>query len=508
MTKIVFCFAGTGDPGDKYAQATDNQSHFNDDVVRVYFRGSHHNKIGNSYFYPDLGSVATRIRNAFEGNQVDLAQLKREFGDGICLIKGPADLTAKVPVESIGLQGFSRGGVTTFATAKKLDDLGIPLDIIANQPVPGQSAIDNTAFSIYSQFNDLTQCKNIRSATTLLASHSLDNGFYHNHFLQQMIAKFSSNVNVNNWLMPHQYHLDWLNSSLIPIHINREFSKMGYATKKYGSFHIHLEYSNNVYFTPEEFSQPIFGQDDSIKKDPIYLKAVQHEACLSYFLNVGSVPYNLSDNEASAIMAISQLNFDKECTQKLMSFVLERKAESERYIEIVNKVHGLCEYLTSSTDDYENHHKSAQIKEHSVSYKKTIFVQSYHYMSKTDHSKDQQHAFFKEIKNAERIFEENATSIDRGIMRVAMKVIVNTILHVTGLFLIANTLNAALTRDYFFFNNTRSTKMVIDTSNKVLDLLNAKDPGKSTAMKDNDKMIPEKDAETDYETHDNKPEFK
>ena len=537
MTKIVFCFAGTGDNGDGYAKSLENNSNFQEDVIRVYFRGCQHSEVANGFVFPDLDSAAIKIRKAFEGNQFDLDQLKQDFGDGICLVEAPSG-TTKVEVESIGLQGFSRGAVTTFAAAKRLDDLGVPIDIIANQPVPGQMAGDTTASSIYSKFYDLSQCKNIRTATTFLASHNLENGFFHNQFFQQMIAKFPPNVKANNWIMPHQFHLAWFRSPLIPMHINIEFAKLGYAYEDYSKETIIRHYkSSDLYFTPKEFAQNIFGQDNSIKKDPVYLEFIKDEAkkhlsaarspsapveeILNKFKNFGLKKESesevdeviLTDDQASAIVAISKIGLDQETQKNLMEFVLANTPESEKYIKIVNKVHDTCEYLSYVTKDGESEDKSAKIVEHSVNYKQAIFVESYNYMSKTGQTKQDKEDFVKNIKNAEKIFEANATGIDRGIMRKAMKVLVNTILHLTGLFLIVNTLNAALTGNYFFFNNTRSSQVVKNTSDEVIDLLDKKVPGTETPDQDktkkNAKMDdPIQDPKQDNDEPDREPQFK
>lgn len=131
--KIVFSFAGTGDTGEQYAENEEITGRFNQDVIRVYFRGCQHKQIGNGFIFPDIESVADRIRKIFDENKtIDLGLLHKEFGDGIVKIKGPQDYR-KVEITDIGLKGFSRGAVTTFAVAKKLDELNIPMDIIANQ---------------------------------------------------------------------------------------------------------------------------------------------------------------------------------------------------------------------------------------------------------------------------------------------------------------------------------------------------------------------------------------
>ena len=51
-------------------------------------------------------------------------------------------------INEITLEGFSRGAVKTFAVAKKLDNIGIPMHIIANQPVPGEVALTQRIFAI------------------------------------------------------------------------------------------------------------------------------------------------------------------------------------------------------------------------------------------------------------------------------------------------------------------------------------------------------------------------
>lgn len=202
-------------------------------MIRVYLRGCQHSEVGNGFLFPDLDIAASKIRKAFNKNEINLTTLMLALGDGVCRIEGvphgPNDtLKTLFKIESIALEGFSRGAVTAFATAKKLDDLGIPIDIIANQPVPGQ-LLENSAGSIYSKHHDLSQCKNIHSATTLLGSYNLENGLLHNQFFQQMVAKFPPNIQVNHWMMPHQGHLTWFSSDLVTSHIQRQFKLAGYA---------------------------------------------------------------------------------------------------------------------------------------------------------------------------------------------------------------------------------------------------------------------------------------
>lgn len=218
-------------------------------------------------------------------------------------------------------------------------------------------------------------------------------------------------------------------------------------------------------FTPKAFSQKIFGNNPSIivTKDPIYLAMIKEDAArLLGQLSGSSDP--LSDEQASALLAINELKLDTSLRDALFVLVLKQSVKANQFIEIINKVHDTCKYLSHVTQDGQDNVKSAKISEHAIHYKKAIFLSTLDYLSNPKPSKHSQQAYITQIKQAEKAFEMNATSIDRGIMRKAMKTIVNLILHVSGLFLIANTLNFMLNGNYFFFNDTRSTTVVKNTS--------------------------------------------
>lgn len=165
MAKIMFCFSGTGDTTDSHLNflekatyttvvATNDEKNdatvqyeslsedrFHDDVIRVYIRGCENTNVGGNSLFPDLDILTNKINSAFnkENKTFDIANLRAELGNALVDIKIPDKLSAeKNPViTNIALHGFSRGGVATFAVAKKLNYLDIPIDIIANQPVPG-----------------------------------------------------------------------------------------------------------------------------------------------------------------------------------------------------------------------------------------------------------------------------------------------------------------------------------------------------------------------------------
>ena len=471
MTRLVICFAGTGDPGESYAEELEKYNRFSTDVIRVYIRGCQHEKVGGGILFPDLDIVSNSIRNAFDKDEqkIDLDKLNKLMGDGICRIEGPID-NRNPEITGIGLQGFSRGAITTFAVAKKLDDLNIPMDIIANQPVPGQIA-ESSPGSLYSKYHDLTKCKNIQSATTFLASHNLENGVIQNSFFQQMVAKFPPNVQPNTYIMPHQAHLEWFKHWIIPIHINRQFSQRGYS-REYWNLDILKQYyqTQDLYFTPKEFSQRIFGLDlATTSKDPVYLDIIQHKATL--LLNDPSI--QISDEQASAIVAISKVKaLNQEQKNDQMGLVIQNDDAGRKFTQIINKTNDVIEYLTHVTRDNGKSVKSKLIEKHSDKYKKEIYTQSFDYLIKPTPTDEDNKNFMMGINKADKDFESRALNIDRGIMRKAMKILANAILHITGLFLVANTINFAVTGEWFFFNKTRSANVVNAASNEIKSLAN------------------------------------
>ncbi|KTD35323.1 hypothetical protein Lmor_0770 [Legionella moravica] len=506
MTKIVFCFAGTGDPGDGYASGVESSTPFDPNVIRVYMRGCDHENVGNGFLNPDLDIVSNSIRQAFdkENQTIDLDKLNALIGDGICRIEGPTHYR-NPKITDIGLQGFSRGAVTTFAAAKKLDDLNIPMDIIANQPVPGQIA-EFVPGSLYSKHHDLTKCKNIRSATTFLASHNLENGVVHNAFFQQMVAKFPATTRADTFIVPHQSHLEWFSSSIVDTHISNQFHKAGYSNvSRHYSLEDLKEYYRRAdnYFTPKEFSQKVFGLDlATVPKDPVYLEMIQQFA--KQLLNDDGA--QLSDDQASAVVAIYKVDtLTDDQKREQMNLVRQDSDAGKKFTQIVNKTHDVIEYLSHVTrgEGYQRSEKSQLIHHHSQDYRKELFTKSFDYLSNPKPTDDDKKSFLVGVNNAEKEFADKALNIDRGTMRKAMKIIANTILHVTGLFLIANTINLATTGDWFFFNKTRSANVVSAASSEIKSLASSV---QSTAEKSQDFKAKHQSTVKDAEKPEDQPE--
>lgn len=471
MSKVIFLFAGTGDDGFGYYHMKETKSQFHDDVLRIYIKGCHKKGVGNGFLFPDLEIAANNVRNAFEGNELDLVKLRELFAGGLYTIEGRKPDNNKVQVDELTLDGFSRGAVTVFATAKKLDDLNIPMHIIANQPVPGDTGI---ARGLYSRYCDLRGCHNIKSAHTFLASSNLEQGFVHNYFFRQMVAKFSDEVNAQQIIFPHQHHVKWFTSSPIHNYANKLMAGNGLTPSLDYESAIREWYQNNknrYFFTPHKFMQNVYGADGVFSKDPIYLDVLVTTAHELLAQNNMEAEAAINPEQANAIIAIAHMSdeaINSEIKIKLYSLVLKDAKRAEQFVNIVNKVTEICDYLPYVTLDGVSN-KSQLIKLHANNYKRSIVVDSFDFLSKDKPSiKDKQH-FSGNIYKAESIFREQALGIERTTMRTILKLLTNFITHITGLALIVNTINKVKTGNWLLFQHNRSENAVRDTRKKILD---------------------------------------
>lgn len=471
MRKVIFFFAGTGDDGRGYAVLKEKQCSFQDEVIRIYIKGCQEERVGNGFLFPDLQIAANNIREAFTGKKLNFNILRSKFGRGLYAIRGK-NVQSEVEVADITLEGFSRGAVTTFATAKKLDDLNIPIHIIANQPVPGESGI---AKGLYSQYCDLTHCLNIKSAHTFLASYDLEQGLVSNYFFRQMIAKFPLSANAKEILLPHRGHLDWFKSSPIPYYINKLMAENGLTYSKNDEASIkkwYLEHKES-YFTPQEFMQTIYGAEGSVSKDPVYLKLEAEDAKKILAQNKVSLADPLNSEQAAAIKAISCLEFD--CEEKRMGFyklILENSKRAEQFVKIINKVTEVCDYLSQVTKDNTSN-KSELIKRHASAYQESVFNASFQLLS-TNGVPDKL-SFVDRIYAAERTFRNQALGVERNLMRTVLKLLTNFITHITGIAIIVNSINKIRTGNWLLFQHNRSAGTVREMRKELEELLSDQD---------------------------------
>ena len=208
-TKVLFAFAGTGDTAKKIHKKYEREA-FKPEVVRVYFNGCQSSAIGGAkagigYISPNLDTVASKVRSCFdEKGELSLSKLKKQFGDAI-IIEPDSDKPTKV--DDINLIGFSRGAVTTFAAAQHLDDLGIPISLFAEDPVPGNSK--EAAKKISSEFyknHDLRHCKNLQHAEVLIGAYKHSVNPLQNKFYRQMAPLFNEKCDAAIYTVPKTYH--------------------------------------------------------------------------------------------------------------------------------------------------------------------------------------------------------------------------------------------------------------------------------------------------------------
>ncbi|KTD14497.1 hypothetical protein Lgra_0528 [Legionella gratiana] len=220
--KVLFVFAGTGVNAQMIRDFTEGKTEdtgetFNDDVIRVYFNGCQDKHIGGhsklkGYLDPNLDVVANKVRHAFSKDDVvtlDLADLKKEFGSSI-IIEPKDGLNDVEEINDITLNGFSRGAVATFATARALDDLDTPMSILAEDPVPGNER-KNTykQDSLYAKNFDLSHCRNIARGEILLGTYSKHNKGWENKWFRQMAPKFDATTDSHIFMVPKKMHVEF-----------------------------------------------------------------------------------------------------------------------------------------------------------------------------------------------------------------------------------------------------------------------------------------------------------
>ncbi|WP_028387566.1 hypothetical protein [Legionella fairfieldensis] len=355
MTKIIFYFAGTRQSVENYKEGMEGIG-YKDDVIRVYLRGCEHKNIGGNSAYPDLKIVANKIRSAFDAKSktINLEKLESELGDAMTWnynsIYGKPEISSIDPhITHIGLAGYSRGGVSTFASALALDDLDIPIDIIADQPIPGQLNQYYSFKSLYSQYNDLTQCRNVESATILLCSYDLENDL----FAKQMIAKFPTTTSTNIWLMPVQKHNTSNASAIVSLQIQMRLVEAGYAKDspaQKGDLEHYKNYweESHICYTPEEFRQEVFGAERNavVSKAPLYLTLRKKLAKEELRLLQLEPSIELDDDQVDAIVVISKLNFSDHKKRELVNFICSNK--NSKLITMIDKLYELRLYACKS----------------------------------------------------------------------------------------------------------------------------------------------------------------
>lgn len=171
---LVVYFCGTGNPGDNF-ESQAQYLHGNKDLRTVFVQGCEQPEVCNSELFPDLDAFAKRFTPKLFGKN---GQLKTIDATDLASVGIRADRTTLLPgdenekIESITLCGYSRGAVTCFEVAKQLNKIApnIPVDIVADQPVPGNlyQAPGTNASSVA----DCSDLKNLRNVSVILGSYT------------------------------------------------------------------------------------------------------------------------------------------------------------------------------------------------------------------------------------------------------------------------------------------------------------------------------------------------
>ncbi len=212
--KLYFAFSGTGGTAQEMKSSLNNTSFpFEQDVVQIYFNGCHDSQIGGKsfglgYIAPNLDTVAEKIKSCFNSSgALSLVKLKQIFGDSI-IIEPQEKIKETIEAESICMSGFSRGAVTSFAVARHLDDLNIPMYIFAQEPVPGEdkysAAINHSTLQ---KNQDLRGCQNIKKAEVIIGAYQKNLNGLHNKYFRQMAPFFPESCQSSIYLAPKSSHM-------------------------------------------------------------------------------------------------------------------------------------------------------------------------------------------------------------------------------------------------------------------------------------------------------------
>ncbi|CDZ79242.1 hypothetical protein BN59_03560 [Legionella massiliensis] len=170
---LVIYFCGTGNPGNSFPGQYDYVP--NDGNVRtVFVKGCEQPEVCNSGLFPDLKGFAGRFTQQLVGKDKKIATTEDKELESIGIRLDRTDIqgVGDEEIESITLCGYSRGAVTCFEVAKELNKIAptIPVDIVADQPVPGNfySGPGSNVASI----SDCSNLNNLRNVSIILGAYT------------------------------------------------------------------------------------------------------------------------------------------------------------------------------------------------------------------------------------------------------------------------------------------------------------------------------------------------
>lgn len=173
----------------------------NDNIATLAVEGSWHKDVCDDWIFPNLSDFAKRfVRKLFPHNDENTLTLDSTLIDGnntVGLIEDFCSLTARnnPTITEITLCGYSRGAVTCFNVARELNKIAplIPVNIVANQPVPGSLCVapGTNADSIM----DCSDVTNLKKVSIILGT-STTKDLTHRAFYNQIVPKLPRNTEI------------------------------------------------------------------------------------------------------------------------------------------------------------------------------------------------------------------------------------------------------------------------------------------------------------------------
>lgn len=434
--KILIFFAGTGSDGSDYYQAIHrrlNHDFFNDDVLRIFLTGCQHSNIGNSILYPDLTIGARKLRAAFNKEQgcLDLNRLKDALGTAIYAINGEQKDNI-IPVEKIGLVGFSRGAISCFKSAQHLNELDIPIDLFVNQPITGEKEDKKPLFE---EVHDLSACHNIQSTLLLLGAFHNQMPLVSRLFHSQMIPLLPQGSEKKIYLQPLINHQMGSMLDLPHQHSRIEFAEKGYLKQsithpktnqeiplvpffKYTLQKNYEEYLDAplIFYTPRSLQQTIYGNRNAVEHDIYYQKTVIRLAAKLFGDQSKKMSKRINFEQALSILFLDEMNLLRS-NKNWLSVILNHSEQSRILCHFISEFNCFCNYLFYTTqsnqltqsDEFEN-----KLNRDLHDFKKTITILTAEFVQQP--SEENRIHFMQKFKEAAQQLRES--SLDLSLIHI------------------------------------------------------------------------------------------
>ena len=393
---LVIYFCGTGERGETFAH---KQQYIDEkpNIKTIMVEGCQNPEVCGTIQFPDLKAFAQRFtKKVFTpyGDELALNQDVRTVGIQQHHVNEIREGGIQ-EVESITLCGYSRGAVTCFEVAKELNKIApnIPVDIVANQPVPGNSyqGPGTNAASVA----DCSNLKNLRNVSIILGAYTGaiyqsseqkgegENQIIHRGFFSQIVPKLPRTAQRDLTVIPRESHHQNLKNSPdgsdhMHMQVAKYLHKKGEQVMSQEQVNKQVEmarktYSNDVSFQPTLFVQPnklqrLFGlsQEQAYR----YIDKLHPTAGLRHGFTFGENEalldwWNKHDKKASPISTpltkelVSVLEQtdknDIESLKKLFTkadqwLLLKANTSSSRYYQVESLRNNLEHLLTKQMD--------------------------------------------------------------------------------------------------------------------------------------------------------------